>query len=135
MAQLQKEGKVRWIGVSNFNVEELRQAQAIAPITSLQPPYSLFRREVEQEILPYCQSNGLGVIVYSPMASGLLTGAMTRERAATLPDTDWRSRDAEFQEPRLSKNPRWSSVYVKLVSAMGVLRDTSPLRGRFKILP
>ncbi len=104
MAQLQKEGKVRWIGVSNFNVEEMRQAEAIAPITSLQPPYSLIRREVEQETLPYCRSEGLGVIVYSPMASGLLTGAMTRERAATLPDTDWRSRGPEFQEPRLSKN-------------------------------
>jgi aryl-alcohol dehydrogenase-like predicted oxidoreductase len=104
MAQLQKEGKVRWIGVSNFDVDEMRRAQAIAPITSLQPPYSLVRREVEQEILPYCRSNGLGVIVYSPMASGLLTGAMTRERAAGLPDSDWRSRDVEFQEPRLSKN-------------------------------
>src|SRR6266480_2414160 len=104
MVRLQKEGKVRWIGVSNFNVEEVRRAQAIAPITSLQPPYSLVRREVEQEILPYCRSNGLGVIVYSPMASGLLTGAMTRERAASLPYSDWRSRDVEFQEPRLSKN-------------------------------
>jgi len=104
MAQLQKEGKVRWIGVSNFNVDELRRAQAIAPITSLQPPYSLVRREVDQEILPYCRSNGIGVIVYSPMASGLLTGAMTRERAANLPESDWRSRDIEFHEPRLSKN-------------------------------
>ena len=104
MAQLQKEGKVQWIGVSNFSVEEMRRAQAIVPITSLQPPYSLVRREVEQEILPYCRSNGLGVIVYSPMASGLLTGAMTRERAAGLPYSDWRSRDVEFQEPRLSKN-------------------------------
>ena len=104
MAQLKKEGKVRAIGVSNFNVEELRRAQAIAPITSLQPPYSLVRREVEQEILPYCRSNGLGVIVYSPMASGLLTGTMTRERVANLPASDWRSRDVEFQEPRLSKN-------------------------------
>jgi len=104
MAQLQKEGKVRWIGVSNFNVDELRRAQRIAPVTSLQPPYSLVRREVEPEILPYCQSNGIGVIVYSPMASGLLTGAMTRERAASLPDTDWRSRDVEFNEPRLSRN-------------------------------
>jgi aryl-alcohol dehydrogenase-like predicted oxidoreductase len=104
MAQLQKEGKVRWIGVSNFTVDEMRRAQAIAPITSLQPPYSLVRREVEQEILPYCRSNGLGVIVYSPMASGLLTGAMTRERAANLPDSDWRSRDVEFKEPRLSNN-------------------------------
>src|SRR5438128_1623981 len=104
MAQLQKEGKVRWIGVSNFDVAELQRAQKIAPITSLQPPYSLVRREVEQEILPYCRSNGLGVIVYSPMASGLLTGAMTRERAATLPDSDWRSRDVEFKDPKLSRN-------------------------------
>jgi len=104
MTQLQKEGKVRWIGVSNFNLEEMRRAQAIAPITSLQPPYSLVRREVEQEILPYCRSEGLGVIVYSPMASGLLTGAMTRTRAANLPFSDWRSRDVEFHEPRLSKN-------------------------------
>src|SRR5881392_3906584 len=104
MAQLQKEGKVRWIGVSNFDVEELRRAQKIAPITSLQPPYSLVRREVEQEVLPYCRSNEIGVIVYSPMASGLLTGAMTRERAANLPGSDWRSRDVEFHEPKLSKN-------------------------------
>jgi aryl-alcohol dehydrogenase-like predicted oxidoreductase len=104
MAQLQKEGKVRWIGVSNFTVEEMRQAQAIAPVTSLQPPYSLVNREVEHEILPYCRSEELGVIVYSPMASGLLTGAMTRARAASLPASDWRSRDVEFHEPRLSKN-------------------------------
>ena len=104
MAQLQKEGKVRWIGVSNFNVEEMRRAQAIAPITSLQPPYSLVRREVEQDILPYCRANGLGVIAYSPMASGLLTGTMTRQRAASLPNSDWRSRDLEFKEPKLSTN-------------------------------
>src|SRR5208282_1548257 len=81
MAQLQREGKVRWIGVSNFNVDQLRRAQKIAPVTSLQPPYSLMHREVEDEILPYCLHAGIGVIVYSPMASGLLTGAMTRERA------------------------------------------------------
>jgi aryl-alcohol dehydrogenase-like predicted oxidoreductase len=104
VARLQKEGKVRWIGVSNFGVDEMRRAQMIAPITSLQPPYSLVRREVEREVLPYCRSNGLGVIVYSPMASGLLTGAMTRERAAALPNSDWRSRDVEFKEPALSKN-------------------------------
>src|SRR4051794_2589818 len=104
MAQLQKEGKVRWIGVSNFSVHEMRRAQAIAPITSLQPPYSLVRREIEQEILPYTQSKGIGAIVYSPMASGLLTGAMSRERALTLPPSDWRSRDLEFKEPRLSGN-------------------------------
>lgn len=104
MARLQKEGKVRWIGVSNFDANQLRRAEKIAPVTSLQPPYSLIRREIEPEILPYCRSNGIGVIVYSPMASGLLTGAMTRERAAKLPDSDWRSRDMEFIEPKLSKN-------------------------------
>jgi len=104
LARLQKEGKVRWIGVSNFDVDEMRRAQMIAPITSLQPPYSLVRREVEQEILPYCRSYGLGAIVYSPMASGLLTGAMTRDRAALLSNSDWRSRDVEFKEPALSKN-------------------------------
>jgi aryl-alcohol dehydrogenase-like predicted oxidoreductase len=104
MARLQKEGKVRWIGVSNFNVAEMRRAQAIAPVISLQPPYSLVRREVEHEILPYCRSNGLGTIVYSPMASGLLTGAMTRQRVAGLPASDWRSRDLEFKEPALSRN-------------------------------
>ena len=104
MARLQKEGKVRWIGVSNFNVGEMRRAQAVAPLTSLQPPFSLVRRDIEHEILPYCRSEKLGVIVYSPMASGLLTGAMTRERADALSASDWRSRDVEFQEPKLSKN-------------------------------
>ena len=104
MAELQKEGKVRWIGVSNFDAEQLRQAETVAPITSLQPPYSLIRREIESEILPYCRSNDIGVIVYSPMQSGLLAGAMTRERIAKLPDSDWRSRDPEFREPKLSKN-------------------------------
>ena len=104
MGHLQKEGKVRWIGVSNFDASQLRRAEKIAPITSLQPPYSLIHREIEQKILPYCSSHGLGVIVYSPMQSGLLTGAMTRERVAKLPDSDWRSRDLEFTEPRLSKN-------------------------------
>ena len=82
MAALQKEGKVRWIGVSNFTVDQLRQAQAIAPVTSLQPPYSLVKRQVEDEILPYCFHQHIGVIAYSPMASGLLTGAMTRDRVA-----------------------------------------------------
>ena len=104
MARLQEEGKVRWIGVSNFDADQLQQAEKIAPVTSLQPPYSLIRREVESDILPYCYSNGIGVIVYSPMASGLLTGAMTRERAAKLPASDWRSRDPEFREPKFSEN-------------------------------
>ena len=104
MAALQKEGKVRWIGASNFDVEQLKRAEKIASVTSLQPPYSLIRRQIEAEILPYCQKRGIGVISYSPMASGLLTGAMTRERAAALPENDFRSRGAEFKEPRLSKN-------------------------------
>ena len=94
----------RWIGVSNFSVEEMKRAQAIAPITSLQPPYSLIRREIEEEILPFCQRQGIGVIVYSPMASGLLTGAMTLERIAKLPDDDWRKRDPSFREPKLSEH-------------------------------
>jgi len=104
LAALRKEGKVRWIGVSNFNVEQMKRAERIAPITSLQPPYSIIRRSIEKEILPHCQQQGIGVIVYAPMASGLLTGAMTRERAATLPADDFRSRNPEFREPRLSKN-------------------------------
>jgi aryl-alcohol dehydrogenase-like predicted oxidoreductase len=101
LAQLQREGKVRWIGVSNFDVEQMKRAQAIAPITSLQPRYSLVHTEVEPEILPFCGHEGIGVIVYSPMASGLLTGAMTRERIAKLPDDDWRKHDPDFNEPRL----------------------------------
>jgi aryl-alcohol dehydrogenase-like predicted oxidoreductase len=104
MAKLQNEGKVRWIGVSNFSAKELRHAQAIAQITSLQPPYSLIKREIEQEILPYCESENIGVIAYSPMASGLLTGAMTHVRAANLPKDDWRTRNPEFQEPKLTRN-------------------------------
>jgi len=104
LADLKHEGKVRWIGVSNFDVEQLRRAQAIAPVTSLQPRYSLVHREVEDEILPYCLKEGIGVIVYSPMASGLLTGAMTRERASKLPKDDWRSGHPDFTEPNLARN-------------------------------
>jgi aryl-alcohol dehydrogenase-like predicted oxidoreductase len=104
LAALQKEGKVRWVGVSNFDVPQIKRAQKIAPVTSLQPPYSLIRRQIEKETLPYSEQQGIGVIVYSPMASGLLTGAMTRERSANLPDDDWRKRSPEFQEPNLSRN-------------------------------
>jgi aryl-alcohol dehydrogenase-like predicted oxidoreductase len=104
LASLQRQSKVRWIGVSNFDVQQLRRAQALASVTSLQPPYSLVHREVENETLPYCQQQGIGVIVYSPMASGLLTGAMTRERAAKLPKNDWRRSHPDFTEPRLSRN-------------------------------
>jgi aryl-alcohol dehydrogenase-like predicted oxidoreductase len=104
LAKLKEEGKVRYIGVSNFNVSQMKRAQAIAPITSLQPPYSMLAREVEKEILPYCAEQNIGVIVYSPMRSGLLSGAMTRERAGALPDNDWRRRDPDFQEPKLSRH-------------------------------
>src|SRR5713226_313548 len=104
LADLKREGKVRWIGVSNFNVQQLRRAQAIAPVTSLQPRYSLVHREIEDEILPYCLSEGIGVIAYSPMASGLLTGDMTRERIAKLPADDWRSGHPDFREPNLARN-------------------------------
>jgi aryl-alcohol dehydrogenase-like predicted oxidoreductase len=104
LAELQREGKVRWIGVSNWNVEQLRMAQEIAPVTSLQPPYSLINDEVEREILPFCERNGIGTIVYSPMGSGLLTGGFSRERAATLPQDDWRRNNPQFHEPRLSRN-------------------------------
>jgi aryl-alcohol dehydrogenase-like predicted oxidoreductase len=104
LADLQKEGKVRWIGVSNYSVEQIKRIEKIAPVTSLQPPYSLLRRKIETEILPHCEQQQIGVIVYSPMLSGLLTGAMTRERAANLPADDWRTRNPEFREPKLSKN-------------------------------
>ena len=104
LAALRKEGKVRWIGVSNFDVPQMKRAQAVADITSLQPPYSLIRREIEAEVLPYCMHQGIGVIVYAPMASGLLTGAMTTERAAALPADDWRKHSPEFNEPHLSRN-------------------------------
>ncbi len=104
LADLKRQGKVRWIGVSNFNAAQLKRAQAIAPVTSLQPPYSLINRGVEAETLPYCLRENIGVIVYSPMASGLLTGAMSRERAANLPKDDWRRTSPNFNEPKLSKN-------------------------------
>jgi len=104
LAALKTEGKVRWIGVSNFQAAQIMRAEKIAPVTSLQPPYSIIRRQIEAETLPYCKKQGIGVISYAPMASGLLTGAMTRQRAAALPPDDFRSRNPEFREPRLSKN-------------------------------
>jgi len=104
LAELKQQGKVRYIGVSNFNVKQLQRAQAIAPITSLQPQYSLAVPDVQTEVLPYCLAQNIGVIVYAPMKSGLLTGAMTRERLANLPDDDFRKRAPVFQEPHLSKN-------------------------------
>jgi aryl-alcohol dehydrogenase-like predicted oxidoreductase len=103
-AEIKEQGLVRHIGVSNFDVAQLRRAQAIAPVETLQPPYSLLERAVEDEILPFAQSEGIGVVTYSPMASGLLTGAMTAERVAALPDDDWRKHDPRFQEPQLSRH-------------------------------
>ncbi len=104
LAELKKEGKLKHIGVSNFNVQQMTRANAIAPVETLQPPYSPVKTAVADEILPYCGEHNIGVIVYSPMYSGMLTGAMTKERVANMPDNDWRKRDDEFQEPRLSRN-------------------------------
>lgn len=122
MAELQREGKVRHIGVSNFNVEQLRRIQAIAPVASLQPPYSLVKPQVEDELLPFCQQQGIGVIVYSPMMSGLLTGKMTRERIANMPDDDWRRGAPEFQEPQLTRNLQ----LVEVLRSIGERHGRSP---------
>jgi aryl-alcohol dehydrogenase-like predicted oxidoreductase len=104
LARLQHEGKVRYIGVSNFSVAQMKRAQAITPITSLQPPYAVIRREIEREILPFCQRENIGVIVYSPMYAGLLTGAMTKERVDNFLPEDWRRNLPGFSEPALSRN-------------------------------
>ncbi|MEH2136991.1 aldo/keto reductase [Nostoc sp.] len=122
LAKLKDEGKVRYIGVSNFNVEQLKRIQEIAPVTSLQPPYSLVKPDVEKEILPFCKENNIGVIVYSPMQSGLLTGKMTSERIANFPDDDWRKESSEFQEPRLSRNLK----LVEVLQQIGKQYDRSP---------
>lgn len=104
MAELQREGKVRYIGASNFNVNQIERALKIAPMTSLQPPYSMINRTAEPEILPFCLKHGIGVINYSPMQSGLLTGTMTQDRVAQMPKDDFRRNAKNFQEPLLSKN-------------------------------
>jgi len=102
--ELKDEGLVRHIGVSNFSVEQIRRIRSIAPVETLQPQYSLIVRDAESEILPFAEREGIGVIVYSPMSSGLLAGKMTRERIQALPDDDWRKGDARFREPRLSEH-------------------------------
>jgi len=122
LARFREQGKVRWIGVSNFTVEQMKRAQKIAPITSLQPPYSMLRRAIEEEILPFAQANNIGVINYSPMLSGLLAGKMTPERIAALPADDWRRRNVEFNEPRLSRNMR----LVELLREIGNAHNVSP---------
>ena len=122
LARLKEEGKVRWIGVSNFSAAQMERAQGIAPLTSLQPPYSILSPEIEQEQLPYCQAHGMGVIVYSPMKSGLLTGKMTRERIANMPLDDFRQRTPHFQEPKLSRNLR----LVELLRGIGARHGRTP---------
>ncbi len=120
LARFQEQGKVRYIGVSNFNVAQMRRAQAIAPITSLQPPYSLLRRDIESEILPFCRQHNIGVINYSPMVSGLLTGKMTAERIRNLPEDDWRRRNQNFQEPKLSRNLELAALLGEIGREHGV---------------
>jgi aryl-alcohol dehydrogenase-like predicted oxidoreductase len=121
LVELRDEGLVRHVGVSNFNVDQLRRIQSIAPVETLQPPYSLLARQVEDDILPFCRQHGIGVIVYSPMASGLLSGAMTPERVAALPPDDWRSRDERFREPQLSR----SLELAKRLGRIGQRHDVS----------
>jgi aryl-alcohol dehydrogenase-like predicted oxidoreductase len=122
LARFREQGKIRWVGVSNFSVEQMKCVQKIAPITSLQPPYSMLRRAVEAEVLPFAEKHGIGVINYSPMVSGLLTGSMTAERVAAFPADDWRRRAVEFNEPRLSKNLR----LVELLREIGGGHGVSP---------
>jgi aryl-alcohol dehydrogenase-like predicted oxidoreductase len=122
MADLQREGKVRWIGVSNFNVAQMERALKIAPITSLQPPYSMINRSIEAEILPFCAKHGIGVINYSPMQSGLLTGAMTAERIAKMPEDDFRRNTKQFKEPLLSRNLE----LVELLRSIGKKHNVEP---------
>jgi aryl-alcohol dehydrogenase-like predicted oxidoreductase len=122
MAELQKQGKIRWLGVSNFNVEQMKRAQAIAPITSLQPPFSLLNRKAEEEILPFCQQNNIGVINYSPMSSGMLTGKMTAERIQNMPQDDWRRKSPNFNEPKLSRNLK----LVELLREIGDAHQVEP---------
>lgn len=119
MARLKQEGKVRYIGVSNFSAAQMERAQRIAPITSLQPPYSLVARDIESTVLPYVAKHRIGVIVYSPMYSGLLSGAMTRERVAKFAGDDWRRRDPNFNEPLLSRNLALAELLRKIGARHG----------------
>jgi aryl-alcohol dehydrogenase-like predicted oxidoreductase len=120
LSRFREQGKIRWIGVSNFNVAQMKRVQAVAPVTSLQPPYSMLRPAIEKEVLPFVQENGIGVLSYSPMVSGLLTGKMTAERVAAFPADDWRRRAVEFQEPRLGRNLRLVELLREIGSSHGV---------------
>ncbi|WP_263366059.1 aldo/keto reductase [Edaphobacter bradus] len=120
MADLHKEGKVRWIGVSNFDVAHMERVMKIAPITSNQPPYSMINRNIEREILPFCQEHHIGTINYAPMHSGLLTGKMTKERVANFPEDDFRKRAKNYQEPLLSRNLGWADLLKTIASRHSV---------------
>ena len=126
LARFQQQGKLRWIGVSNFNMAQMKRAQQIAPITSLQPPYSMLRRAIEEEILPFTQANNIGVINYSPMVSGLLTGKMSAERVAAMPADDWRRKAVEFNEPRLSRNLRLVELLREIGASHSVSASVEP---------
>ena len=118
--ELKDEGLVRHIGVSNFSVEQIELVTPIAPVETLQPPYSLVDGTAGAELLPFCEHQGIGVIVYSPMGSGLLTGSMTRERIASLPDSDWRKQDEAFNDPRLGANLEIAARVVAVAADLGV---------------
>jgi aryl-alcohol dehydrogenase-like predicted oxidoreductase len=120
MADLQKQGKVRWIGVSNFEVAHMERVMKIAPITSNQPPYSMINRNIEDEILPFCQRHNIGTINYAPMHSGLLTGRMTKRRVANFPEDDFRKRAKNYQEPYLSRNLAWGEFLKTVGERHGV---------------
>jgi aryl-alcohol dehydrogenase-like predicted oxidoreductase len=122
LEELQAEGKIRHIGVSNFSPSQMQMAMKIAPVTSLQPPYSLLARDVESSIMPFAKDHRIGVIVYSPMVSGLLTGAMTRERIAAMPADDWRRNSPNFKEPLLTRNLQ----LVETLRAIGKRRGATP---------
>ena len=119
LAEIQSRGKVRYLGVSNFSVEQLERVRPLAEIVSLQPPYSLIVPEASEEILPYCVEHGIGAINYSPMASGLLSGKMTRERLQTLPDDDWRKKNKRFREPQLSRHLKLAALLAKFGDRRG----------------
>jgi aryl-alcohol dehydrogenase-like predicted oxidoreductase len=122
LAELKDEGKVRHIGVSNFDAGQMGRANAVAPVETLQPPYNMLRRDIEDEVLPYAREKGIGVIVYSPMASGLLTGKMTRERVENMPSDDWRRNNEQFNDPKLSQN----LDLVEKLREIGERHDKSP---------
>jgi len=114
LAKLKKKGKVRHIGVSNFNVEQIKRAEKIAPVETLQPPYSLVHPEAQDTVLNYCHDQNIGVIVYSPMSSGLLSGRMTAERIEKMPGNDWRKTNADFKEPRLQRNLKLANLLTEI---------------------